>query len=335
MVYGYIRVSTDKQDTENQKVGINEKATQLGLQIDEWISDDGISGAKEPEKRLLGPLLKKVQEGDIIIVSEISRIGRTLFMVFRVLEGLLEKKVKMYSVKDAYNLDDTITSKVLAFAFGMAAEIERDMIRKRTKEGLYLKKRQGVLLGYPRGTTKAQYVKEEEIKKMESLLNEGHSLSSIAKIMKIHRITVGYHLTKRGIYKGQLIGYKLTYSNGNVVNLTRRNCTDYGLYYKHIQDAVLEHKDLSKIGIDKAEAIYRDVSVEIKDLYKRSEHPEIDHSDVERLINDNLSIPEIHDRMGEKVDYDTLYDYIQADTDLAMSYRTRGHLKVKSKKERY
>ncbi|GHT24858.1 hypothetical protein AGMMS4957_18620 [Bacteroidia bacterium] len=65
MVYGYVRVSTDKQDTEGQKIGIVEKAHKLGYEIEEWISDDGVSGVKEPGKRKLGRLLKKVKSGDV------------------------------------------------------------------------------------------------------------------------------------------------------------------------------------------------------------------------------------------------------------------------------
>ena len=190
MIYGYIRVSTDKQDVESQKLGIKEKAKQLGLTIDEWISDDGVSGIKEPEKRLLGMLLGKVEKDDVIIVSEISRIGRKLFMIFRILEELMEKGVKLYSVKDAYSLDNTLTSKVLAFAFGIAAEIERDMIQKRTIEGRARKKTEGVILGRPMGSNSGGRKlkgKEEEI---QSYLDVNVGISAIARIFKVSRETV-------------------------------------------------------------------------------------------------------------------------------------------------
>lgn len=201
MTYGYIRVSTDMQDTENQKLGIVEKAKQLGVTIDEWISDDGVSGAKEPEKRLLGKLLKKVKENDIIITSEISRLGRQLFMIFRILEGLLEKGVKLYSVKDGYNLDNSITSKVLAFAFGMASEIERDMIRKRTIEALETRKRNGVVLGRPAGNIQRTNLPHLIEKKplIEKLLKEGVSLTKIAKKVKCHRLTLSRFIQLEGI----------------------------------------------------------------------------------------------------------------------------------------
>ena len=199
MTYGYIRVSTDKQDTESQKLGIKEKAKQLGLTIDEWISDDGVSGAKEPEKRLLGILLEKVEKDDVIIVSEISRIGRKLFMIFRILEELMEKGVKLYSVKDAYNLDNSLTSKVLAFAFGMAAEIERDMIQKRTIEGLARKKAEGVILGRPVGSNlggRKLKGKEEEI---QAYLDVNVGISAIARIFGVSRTTVHRFIEEKGL----------------------------------------------------------------------------------------------------------------------------------------
>ena len=151
MIYAYLRVSTDAQDTENQRTGVDAKARSLGLTIDKYIIDDGISGTKEPEKRALGGLLSILQKDDIVIVSELSRFGRRLFMLFRILENLLDKGVKVYSVKDGYTLDNSIQSKVLAFAFGMAAEIERDMIAKRTKEALNRKRANGIHIGRPKG----------------------------------------------------------------------------------------------------------------------------------------------------------------------------------------
>ena len=80
-VYGYLRVSTDKQDCDNQKIGVEALAKKLGLPIESWIVDDGVSGTKEPEKRKLGKLLRKIRTGDVIICSELSRLGRKLFMV--------------------------------------------------------------------------------------------------------------------------------------------------------------------------------------------------------------------------------------------------------------
>ena len=135
-VYAYLRVSTGKQDSDNQKKGVEELAKRLGLKIDKYIDDENVSGTKEPEKRELGKLMKKLKPGDVLLAGEISRLGRSLFMVMRILEYCMNHDVKVYTAKDGYELGDNIQSKVLAFAFGLAAEIEREMISRRTKEAL-------------------------------------------------------------------------------------------------------------------------------------------------------------------------------------------------------
>ena len=97
-VYGYLRVSTDKQDCDNQKVGVEALAEKLGLPIESWIIDNGVSGTKEPEKRQLGKLLKKIKSGDVIICSELSRFGRKLFMVISILEHCMKVGAKVLTV---------------------------------------------------------------------------------------------------------------------------------------------------------------------------------------------------------------------------------------------
>lgn len=151
MTYAYIRVSTDKQDSANQKLGIENLCLRKGLIVDEYIDDEGISGTKDPSKRKLGHLLEKLKRDDVLITSELSRLGRSLFMIMRILEKCMDKGVRLYTVKDGYELGDNIQSKVLAFAFGLSAEIERNLISQRTKEALQKKKKDGVVLGHPVG----------------------------------------------------------------------------------------------------------------------------------------------------------------------------------------
>lgn len=151
MIYGYLRVSSDEQDVNSQKQGVVEFAKQKGWEIEKYITDEGVSGGKDPDKRNLGPLLKLLQKDDIIICSEISRLGRDLYMVMDILHHAMNVGCVIYTVKDKFVLGDDIQSKVLAFAFGLSAEIERQMIRQRTKEGLKLKVKQGILLGRPIG----------------------------------------------------------------------------------------------------------------------------------------------------------------------------------------
>ena len=151
MIYGYLRVSSDEQDVDSQKQGVVKFAEAHGWTIDEYITDEGVSGGKDPDKGNLGSLLKKLQKDDIVIASEISRLGRDLYMVMDILHFCMKTECKIYTVKDKFALDDNVQSKVLAFAFGLAAEIERQMIRQRTKEGLRLRMKLGVLLGRPIG----------------------------------------------------------------------------------------------------------------------------------------------------------------------------------------
>jgi DNA invertase Pin-like site-specific DNA recombinase len=190
MVYGYLRVSTDEQDAQNQTLGIRAKANQLGLNISEWIEDSGVSGSKEPEDRKLGIILNNMQAGDIIIASELSRLGRKTFMVMRILEACMKKDVKVYTVKDGYELGDNIQSKVLAFAFGLAAEIERDMISQRTKEALARKKAEGIILGRPKGSKAKQTKLSTHKKQIFNMLDDNIPQSVIARTFGVHRHTV-------------------------------------------------------------------------------------------------------------------------------------------------
>ena len=146
MIYGYIRVNTDKQTIENQRYEISKFCKSEKIKITKWI-EKKISGTKAPEKRQLGNLLKLVSEGDIIICSELSRLGRSFFMIMSILADCMERGIKIWTIKDNYRLGDDIQSKVLAFAFGLSAEIERNLISQRTKEALARCKADGKVLG--------------------------------------------------------------------------------------------------------------------------------------------------------------------------------------------
>lgn len=189
MVYGYIRVSSDKQTVENQRFEIQKFAENENMKIDGWI-EETISGTQNYDKRQLGKLLKKVKENDLIICSEISRLGRNLFMIMEILNKCMEKECRVWTIKDNYRLGDDIQSKVLAFAFGLSAEIERNLISQRTKEALARKKAEGVVLGRPIGS-KSSHVKlsgKELI--IKELREQGVSISQIARIYKVNRATV-------------------------------------------------------------------------------------------------------------------------------------------------
>ena len=189
-VYGYLRVSTDKQDCDNQKIGVEVLAEKLNLPIENWIVDDGVSGTKEPEKRKLGKLLRKIKSGDVIICSELSRLGRKLFMVMSILEHCMKVGAKVLTVKDGYELGDNVQSKVLAFAFGLVAELERDMISKRTKEALARRKAQGKRLGRPIGSLNRHHILDGKRIKIHEELSNGATVAEITKKYNVGKSTV-------------------------------------------------------------------------------------------------------------------------------------------------
>lgn len=189
MNYGYIRVSSDKQTVENQRFEIGNFAVLNNLHIGGWI-EETISGTKNYDKRKLGTLLKKVQKDDLIICAELSRLGRNLFMIMEILNICMTKECKVWTIKDGYRLGEDIQSKVLAFAFGLSAEIERNLISQRTKEALARKKAEGVILGRPKGrkSNKVKLSGQEEV--IQTLLNRRVSKCQIARIFDVHRMTV-------------------------------------------------------------------------------------------------------------------------------------------------
>lgn len=196
MNYGYIRVSSDKQTVENQRFEILNFCRREGITVDGWI-EETVSGTKAYDKRQLGRLLGKVKKDDLIICSELSRLGRNLFMIMEILNHCMTKECRVWTIKDNYRLGDDIQSKVLAFAFGLSAEIERNLISQRTREALARKKAEGVTLGRPVGR-KSSHVKlsgKEEI--IRDLREHGVSISEIARIYKVHRNTVSSFIHER------------------------------------------------------------------------------------------------------------------------------------------
>ena len=191
MIYGYIRVSSDKQTVENQRFEINNFCKRESIHIDGWI-EETISGTKAYDKRQLGRLLNKVQKDDLIICAELSRLGRNLFMIMEILNICMTKECKVWTIKDNYRLGDDIQSKVLAFAFGLSAEIERNLISQRTKEALARKKAEGVTLGRPVGrkSDESKYKLYSKRYLIAELLKEGISRRKIAKICKVDRNTL-------------------------------------------------------------------------------------------------------------------------------------------------
>lgn len=149
--YAYIRISKDTSDTENQRFEIENYCASHSIMVDEWI-EEVVSGAKKYEDRKLGEMLAGVQSGDTIICTEVSRLGRSMTNLFQLMQELFDKEVKVYAIKQNFEIQNDLQSKILIFAFGIAAEIERDLISQRTKQALARKKAEGVVLGRKPGS---------------------------------------------------------------------------------------------------------------------------------------------------------------------------------------
>ena len=195
MIYGYIRVSTDKQTTKNQKFEIEQFCKREKMKVDRWIMET-ISATKSLDKRKLGVLLQNLKQGDILVATELSRLGRNLLQVMSILHYCLNKDVQVWTIKDSYRLGVDIQSKVLAFAFGLSAEIERNLISQRTKEALARKKAEGVILGRPKGRKNApdRYKLSGKETLITELLKQGVSKRKVAKICKVDRNTLARYM---------------------------------------------------------------------------------------------------------------------------------------------
>lgn len=190
MIYGYIRVSTDKQNSENQRFEITRylKRNNLSEKVI-WI-EETVSGTKNHKKRILGKYLEEFGSNDTLVVSELSRLGRSLFDIMTILNDLMTKKVRLISIKEKFELKDDINSQVLAFAFSLSAQIERQLISQRTKEALARVKAEGKILGRPPGRTSTNKKLAEHHDEIIGLLKKKVSKSAIARIYEVNRGTL-------------------------------------------------------------------------------------------------------------------------------------------------
>lgn len=198
MIYGYIRVSTDKQTVENQRFEILKYSKKENLKVSEWI-EETISGTISPRKRKLGKLLERTQRDDIIICSELSRLGRNMFMIMSILNSLMERGVIVYTVKEGYKLGEDLTGKVLAFAFSISAEIERTLISQRTREALKRKKAEGVKLGRPVGSKNLHYKLTGKQEEIQTLIALGFPKTFISKQFGVSNSTLYLFMHRENI----------------------------------------------------------------------------------------------------------------------------------------
>ena len=195
MIYGYIRVSTDQQSTSNQKFEINRYAASHNIQIDKWV-EETISSRKPLNKRKLGSLLAELKDGDILISTEISRLGRSLLEVMGILQHCLAQNCQIWTLKEHYKLGSDSASKVLAFCFGLSAEIERQLISERTKMSLDKLKSQGKHLGRPFGAKSKSLKLSKNTKRVKDLMSKGLPKAQIARLLGVDKLTLYRFLKK-------------------------------------------------------------------------------------------------------------------------------------------
>ena len=193
MVYGYIRVSTEEQNLENQKKAIREK-----FKVDIWVEEKR-SGTVDYKKRNLGGLIEQLHEGDVLVMTELSRLGRSLSMIFNIISALQDKKIRCVAIKNNFDLNpenkNDIIATVLMFAFGLSAQIERELISERTKQGLAVARANGKRIGRQPGE-KPHYFKLTPYKKIIiGYIKAGRTVNSMAKEFGVRWSTMKNFIT--------------------------------------------------------------------------------------------------------------------------------------------
>lgn len=192
----YLRVSTIDQDLGKNKSDILFFANENNLGKVHFI-EEKISGAIHWKKRELGSIIDSMSEGDHLIVSEFSRLGRSMLECMEIMSHCLERKINLYAIKGQWRLDNTIQSKIIGMIFSIASEIGRDLISKRTSEALRARKLKGLPMGRPKGTGKSKL--DEYKEEIVALLNNGSSRVFIAKRYKTSVGNLHHWLKKNGI----------------------------------------------------------------------------------------------------------------------------------------
>lgn len=192
MVAAYLRVSTDKQTVLNQEGEVQRFCKSRDIVVTDWIMET-VSGTKSEDDRQLGRLLRKLRKGDTLIVTEVSRLSRKMINILNIIYKCIEDGITVLSIKEGYTFDDSINSQVLAFSFGLSAEIERKLISQRTREALAQRKAAGVILGRPRGSF---YLKGKK-KEIDALRKSGKSYRIIGNKYNVSRETVRRYYLRR------------------------------------------------------------------------------------------------------------------------------------------
>ena len=197
LILGYVRVSTEAQDVRNQRHEILEFANGRGYHVDEFVEIE-ISSRKDRRARGIDGLLERLQAGDVLIVSELSRIGRSVVEVITIINEVVKKQVRFIAIKQAFDIqgNQDMQSKVLLTIFALLAELERDLVSERTKLALAAKKAQGIKLGRPKGSLGGSKL-DPKIPEILELLKDRASHAFIARRLRVSRTTLVNFLYSR------------------------------------------------------------------------------------------------------------------------------------------
>lgn len=179
MTIAYIRTYSNKQQTESQKNAIEQFAKAKKIEIDKWLKDAKNSSK---EKNRLEDVIKNLQEGDILIVADVTRLSRKLMEIMHLILLCIEKKVALYCIKEGYSFEDNVNSKTLAFTFGLVSEIESKLISARTKEALTASKNKGTKLGRPLGSPKTEFLLSQKSQIERELKEENATYAELADL---------------------------------------------------------------------------------------------------------------------------------------------------------
>lgn len=193
MIYAYCRVSTSHQTEENQHFVIEKFATENNIHIDIWV-EETISSGQKLSKRKLGKLIPKLKSGDILITTEISRLARSLMELMGILQTCLEKDCQIWTLKENFRLGTDVQSKVLAFAFGLSAELSKSLLQARVRESLARLKANGKKLGRPFGARSRELKLAKYHDRLERMIKRGISKLQIAKKLGVHKCTIYNYL---------------------------------------------------------------------------------------------------------------------------------------------
>lgn len=203
MIVGYLRVSTKKQDLESQKVGIDDYCKKNNIIINRWV-EEKVSGAKEIKSRQIGKVIPSLKANDTLIVSEISRLGRSAMNVLTTIEALIKRKVNLIFIKQNLRLEteggaiQSMMAKMFIHFSALFAECERDMMKQRVKEGIRRRKEQGLHIGLPKGYIRMSSPTKKIIDEAKRLYEAGRSLTDLSKRFNFTPSAISRALRKAG-----------------------------------------------------------------------------------------------------------------------------------------